>query len=69
MCGPDVAANVRGELAAQGMTQSVLVDLLQLTSSSVSRRLRGEVPFRDSELVKIADLLSVPVSALFEQAS
>ena len=69
MSGPNVAANIRAELARRLMPQSVLVDLLGLTDSSISRRLRGEVPFRDSELAKVADFLSVDVAILFAVAS
>lgn len=64
-----VAANVRAELAARAMKQLVLVDLLGLTTSSVSRRLSGEVPFRDAEVVKIADHLGIDVSLLFRESA
>lgn len=69
MSGPNVAANIRAELARRLIQQSVLVDLLGLTHSSISRRLRGEVPFRDSELAIIAEHLDVDMSALFRRSA
>jgi transcriptional regulator with XRE-family HTH domain len=60
-----VANNIRAELARRRISQSVPAELLGLTHSSISRRLRGEVPFRDSELAIIANFLDVEVSALF----
>jgi transcriptional regulator with XRE-family HTH domain len=65
MSGFLVADNVRAELARRRILQSDLADLLDLTKQSISRRLCGEVPFRDAELAKIAEHLGVEVSVLF----
>jgi transcriptional regulator with XRE-family HTH domain len=57
-----IAAEVRAEMARQQKLQSALGELLGLPQQSISRRLRGEIPFRAEELVRVADWLGVPVS-------
>jgi transcriptional regulator with XRE-family HTH domain len=59
------AANVRAEFARANQSHAILADLLGLSHSAVSRRMRGETPFRDVELEAIAKHLDVPVSRLF----
>lgn len=64
-----VADNIRAELARRRILQSDLGELLGLTNQAMSRRLRGEVPFRDAELAKIAEHLGVEVSVLFRASA
>jgi transcriptional regulator with XRE-family HTH domain len=61
----DVARNVRAELARRNVTQTDLARLLGLSNQAMSRRIVGEVGFRDQELIKIAKLLGVDVASLF----
>lgn len=57
-----VAAEVRAALARRGEAQRFVIDVLELSQPSVSRRLRGEVPFDVAELGKLAAALDVPIS-------
>jgi hypothetical protein len=65
MASTGVAANVRAEAARHDKTQLDFAELLGMTHSAVSRRMRGETPFRDHELVRIAEYLGVSVMTLF----
>lgn len=64
-----VADNLRGEMARRRILQSDLADLLGLSAQSMSRRLRGEVPFRDSELVKISERFDIDMPSLFRESA
>ena len=59
-----VAANIRAELARQGISQTDLAASLRKSQPTVSRRLLGRVPFSVDELDIIADLLDVPMAQL-----
>jgi transcriptional regulator with XRE-family HTH domain len=59
-----VAANIRAELARQGISQTDLAASLHKSQPTVSRRLLGRVPFSVDELDIIADLLDVPMAQL-----
>lgn len=69
MPGTDVAANIRDLLAEREGKQAELAELLGLTHSSISRRVRGEVPFRSDELVAVAKHFKVDVATLFAKRS
>lgn len=69
MPGFEVADNIRAELARRRVSQAELAVLLGLTRQSISRRLNGEVPFRDGEVNRIADHLSVDVATLFRMSA
>jgi transcriptional regulator with XRE-family HTH domain len=58
------ARNVRAELARAKVTQQTLAETLSLSSSAISRRMRGETAFRAHELRTIAKLLRIPVGRL-----
>ena len=60
-------ANVRAEMARQGITQTVLAEKLGLSQTQVSARLRGRVPFDINEITAVADMLGVPLSVLLPQ--
>jgi transcriptional regulator with XRE-family HTH domain len=64
-----VADNIRAELARRRKTQSDLAILLGITHQAMSRRMCGQVSFRDRELAQIADHLGVDINLLFEAAS
>lgn len=57
-----IAAEVRAELARQGISQQVLADRLGWTQMRVSRRITTTVPFTVIELVAIAAALGVPLA-------
>lgn len=65
----DVAANVRAEVARRRIRQADIAGHLSIDQRAVSRRLLGHVEFSASELQKLAELLEVPVSALYGEAS
>lgn len=59
-----VAAEVRAEMARQGVSQTALAERLGWPQPRLSRRLtdgKTAVPFEVAELVAVADALDVPV--------
>jgi predicted XRE-type DNA-binding protein len=58
----DIAAQVRAEISRQMKPQRELMDLLGLSQAQISERVRGEVEWRISELVQVAQLLGVPIT-------
>lgn len=65
----NVAANVRAELARKRITQTKVAARLGVSRQNVAQRLSGRVDFRVSELVAIAELLEIPVTALLADAA
>lgn len=59
-----VAAEVRAGMARSRMTQTDLAEVLGLTQSVVSKRLRGKIAFSVDELEKVADALGVHPATL-----
>ena len=49
----DTSANIKAAMAAQGITQAVLADLLGVTQAWLSRRLTGQVAWRVDEVDKV----------------
>jgi transcriptional regulator with XRE-family HTH domain len=64
MTQTNVAANVRAELARKRISQTKVADHLGVSRQNIAQRLNGRVDFRVSELVAIASLLGIPVTAL-----
>lgn len=62
-----VAANVRAEIARAGKSQSDVAQHIPLSQQSLSQRMQGRVPFRISELQRIADYLGISVNALVSE--
>jgi predicted XRE-type DNA-binding protein len=60
----EIAAHVRAEISRQMKPQRELVELLGISQAQVSERVRGDVEWRISELVKVAGFLGVPLSRL-----
>ena len=60
-----VGANVRAEMGRRGVTQAAVAERLGLPQTSVSKRLRGVIAFDVAEIHEVAELLDIPVSALF----
>jgi transcriptional regulator with XRE-family HTH domain len=65
----NVAANVRAELARRRISQTTVAQRLGVSRQNVAQRLNGRVDFRVSELVAIAALLDVPVTALLTETA
>jgi hypothetical protein len=61
-----VAAEVRAELARQQLSGVRAARELGWTQNYISVRLRGTVPFDVNDLIKIANLLEVPVERFFQ---
>ena len=57
-----VAREVRAELARQRVTQRQAAEWLGMSQVQLSRRLGDEIEFRPSELDRLAEKLSVPVT-------
>jgi transcriptional regulator with XRE-family HTH domain len=60
---------IRSRMKQRRVTQTELAGLLCLSNSAVSRRMRGEVAFRLSELWLIANHLDATVAELLEDSS
>lgn len=61
-----VAGEVRAWLGRRNRSGRSVARELGWTEPYLSRRLTGSVPFDVADLVKIADLLDVPVATFFE---
>jgi transcriptional regulator with XRE-family HTH domain len=57
-----VAANVRAELARHRISQTSVAKHLGVSRQNVAQRLNGNVDFRISELITIAELVGIPVT-------
>lgn len=60
-----IAAEVRAEMARQGISQQALADRLGWLQNRLSRRItdgKTSVPFTVAELASVADALGVPLS-------
>lgn len=64
-----VAGNLRAELARRDLTQQEIADQLGISSVQVSRRMRGEVDWRLSELEAVAELLGLGLRDLLPVAT
>jgi transcriptional regulator with XRE-family HTH domain len=69
MTQTNVAANVRAELARRRISQTTVAQRLGVSRQNVAQRLNGRVDFRVGELVAIAALLDVPVTALLTETA
>lgn len=58
----DIAAEVRAEISRQRKPQREIAELLGISQQQVSERVLGEVEWRISELVRVAEWLSVPIT-------
>lgn len=58
----DIAAEVRAEISRQKKPQREIADMLGLSQQQVSERVRGDVEWRISELVRVAGWLQVPIT-------
>jgi len=62
--GQAIAAAVRAEMARQDRKQHELAAVLDISQQAVSRRWRGEMPWRADEIVETARWLGIPVARL-----
>lgn len=58
----DIAAEVRAEISRQKKPQREISDLLGISQQQVSERVRGDVEWRISELVRVAEWLDVSIT-------
>lgn len=59
-----VGANIRAEVARRGLTQAALAEVIGVSQSQLSKRLRGVIPFDVNEVAAIANALDVPITEL-----
>lgn len=59
-----LATNIRGEMARQGLLQRELAQVVGLAPGALSKRLQGRVRITVTELVRFAEVLGVPESQL-----
>lgn len=64
-----VAAEIRAELARQKISQTTVAIVLGVSQASASRRLSGETPMDVNDLIKLAELLRVPVARFLPEAA
>ena len=63
-----IGREIRAELARQGKTAGQLAETVGMSVSQMSRRMRGRADFTLRELLAIADILDVPLSALITRS-
>ncbi|TDC01858.1 XRE family transcriptional regulator [Micromonospora fluostatini] len=63
-----ISTQVRALLDERSLSGSELARRIGASQSYVSRRLRGEVPWRASDLGRIAKVVNVPVADLVDPA-
>jgi len=51
-------------MARKGLSQTALAELLGISQTAVSKRLRGDTPWDINELIRAADTLGVPLETL-----
>lgn len=61
-----VAGNVRALMARRGVNQQRIAQVLGLSQTAVSKRLRGVTPWDVNEMGTLADAFGVPITALLE---
>jgi transcriptional regulator with XRE-family HTH domain len=61
-----VGRNIRAHRLARGLSQSALADRIGVSYQQVQKHERGENHVGASRLTRIADVLGVPVAALFD---
>lgn len=59
-----VGANVRAEMARRQISQHTVGDHLGLSQTGISKRLAGTIPFDINEVVALAHLFQIDVTAL-----
>lgn len=64
-----VSSEIRAELARQRRPQRDIAELLGISVNQVSERVRGDVDWRVTELVQVAELLGVPVTQFLPATS
>ena len=60
-----IAEEVRVAIARHGGTKVSIAQAIGLSSSQLSRRLSGSIPFSADEIANLAEHLGVPVGDLF----
>lgn len=65
---PPVSGRVRDLLRERGLSDSAMARELGFSQPYMSRRMRGDVPWRVDELTQIATFLNVPVTELLATA-
>lgn len=59
-----VGREIRAQMARKDLNQADIAEVLGVTQTSVSNRLRGLVPWDINELAQVADYLGVPLADL-----
>lgn len=65
MTDQTIAEEVRAAMARKQVSQASMANLLGITPSAMSRRLKGRIGFSAVQIAKIASHLEVEVSALY----
>jgi transcriptional regulator with XRE-family HTH domain len=63
----EISSNVRAEMARAGVTQVQLGAHLGMAQSAISKRLKGDTPWRVDELQRVAAYLDIPLSTLLPE--
>lgn len=61
-----IAANVRAEIARQGVNQTQAAAALGIARPTLNRKMHGHFGFTAVEIQQLADLLNVPISVLYQ---
>lgn len=63
-----IAAEVRAEIARQGLTAATVASRSDMTTTTMSRKLAGRVDFTLTELCRVAESLGIKASDLVARA-
>ena len=64
---PDLNPQIRAEMARRNETQTSLAPKLGLTQSGLSRRLTGESEWTVSDIYRLAEVFSLPLSVFLPE--
>lgn len=66
---PALNRNIRAEMARSGITQAAFARDLGMSQSALSRRLTGDADWTIGELLRAAEVLGCPLSALVSEVA
>jgi transcriptional regulator with XRE-family HTH domain len=63
-----LAAEFRAEIARQGLTAGRVADEADISRASLSRKLSGRYDFTTGELIRLSEVLAIPVHVFAKRA-
>jgi len=63
-----LAGEVRAEMARQGVTAAAVAQAIDISRTSLSRKLNGSGEFTVAEMLRVSNFLGLPLSDLLRRA-